>query len=122
MSFLSAAERVPTVGLPASSASWRFTVTAEAPCFAGHFDGDPVLPGVAHIAVALEACAQLQPDMPALAAVEDLRFTQPVLPGVLCDVTVSARSETSVHFDIRCQDAPSSRGVLVFAGPWMPAP
>lgn len=118
MSFLSAAERLPAAGPAASSAAWRFTLPASSPCFAGHFAGDPVLPGVAHIAVALEACAGLHARLPDLAAVEDLRFLQPVRPDVACEVSVTVSSANAARFDIRCGGVASSRGVLVFSAPW----
>lgn len=120
MPFLRPGDRRPAVGVPAPSASWRFSLAADDPCFAGHFDGEPVLPGIVHVAVAIEACALWQPGLPALVAVEDLRFMRPVLPGDACEVTVATAAASSVRFEIRCDEAAASRGVLVFAGPWAP--
>lgn len=118
MSFLRPGDRLAAVGAPAPSASWPFSLAPDDPCFAGHFDGEPVLPGIVHVAVALEACALVNPSLPALVAVEDLRFMRPVLPGDACQVTVAPLAEAAVRFEIQCEATAASRGVLVFAGPW----
>ena len=36
----------------------RFSLAEDSPCFDGHFDGAPILPGIAHLALALTACAR----------------------------------------------------------------
>ena len=119
MRFLRPSDRQSTLEAGVSSTSWPFTVAAGHPCFAGHFDGEPVLPGVAHLSVALEACTLLNPALPPLVALEDVRFMRALLPGDACHVAITdGRESSSRRFEIRCQGDAASRGVLVFAGPW----
>ena len=119
MRFLHPSDRQSTLIAGVSSASWPFTVAAEHPCFSGHFDDAPVLPGVAHLSVALEACALLQAGLPPLIALDDVRFMRAVRPGDQCHVAISGgRESSSRRFEIRCQGDAASRGILVFASPW----
>lgn len=118
MPFLARAERVPVHDDRASSAAWRFVIAADEPCFAGHFDGAPVLPGIAHVAVALEACALWRPAPPPLAGLDDLRFLHPLGPADACRVTLRAQGPDRVAFTIDREAIPASRGVLVFAREW----
>lgn len=111
MPFLTSAERAST-GEPADA--WAFTLRADDPCFAGHFDGAPVLPGIAHVAIAIEACDQLSPPPGPLLAIDDLRFLQPLLPGDRCDVTVT-REPSATRFEIRRDGVLASSGRLTFA-------
>lgn len=110
---------------PASGAAepppdvWPFTLAAHDPCFAGHFDDDPILPGVMHIAVALEACTLLNPGLPPLVACEDVRFLRPVRPGDICQVAISAgRDGAAWRFEVVASGEAASRGGLIFAAPW----
>lgn len=87
----------------------RFTVSRDSPWFDGHFEGAPILPGIAHIAFAVEACATPK----VLLAIRDVRFSRPVLPDD--EVEVVLRGEREVRFEIRCNGKPASSGVLLFA-------
>ncbi len=119
MQFLRPRDRQSTCSAGVSSESWAFTVSASNPCFAGHFAGEPVLPGVAHLAVALEACRLLNPGLPALVALQDVRFMRPLLPGDVCLVAITNDgAATARRFEIFSHGDAASRGVLVFAGPW----
>lgn len=97
-----------------SPGPWPFTLRADEPCFRGHFDGAPVLPGVVHVAIALEACARLTAPSGPLVAVEDLRFQQPLLPGDACEVAI-APATPGVRFEIRRAGVVASSGRLLFA-------
>lgn len=97
-----------------SAGAWPFTLRPDDPCFAGHFDDAPVLPGIAHVAIALEASARLRPRLGALVALDDLRFLQPLSPGDRCEITVTVET-LSVRFDIRRDGVLASRGRLTFA-------
>lgn len=58
----------------------ELTVAAGSPWFSGHFPGHPVLPAIAHLAVAVRLHRQC--DEPGtLSGVETLRFAEPVRPG-----------------------------------------
>lgn len=97
-----------------SPGPWSFILRADEPCFRGHFDAAPVLPGVVHLAIALEACARLTPAPGPLVAVDDLRFQQPLRPGDACDITI-APAPPGVRFEIRRAGVVASTGRLTFA-------
>ena len=124
MPFLPPADREsPSV----AAGPWSFTLRVDDPCFAGHFDDTPVLPGIAHVAIALEAYGRLYPAPGVLVAVDDLRFLQPLLPGDRCEVRVTpvppaARVEVggtpaqpAARFEIRRAGALASSGHRTFA-------
>jgi len=73
------------------------------PAFAGHFPGDPLLPGVSLIAEVLEAVL----DVPALAAIVGdaprigaVKFLAPVRPGAQLDLQLDG-SARGVRFEVR---------------------
>lgn len=111
MPFLTPAEREST---GESTGAWPFTLRAGDPCFAGHFEGTPVLPGIAHVAIALEACARLSPTAGALLALDELRFQQPLLPGDHCEISVTL-APPAARFEIRRDGVLASSGHLTFA-------
>lgn len=112
MPFLAPAEREST---GVSSGPWPFTLRPDERCFSGHFDDTPVLPGIAHVAIALEACARLTPPPGTLVGLDDLRFLLPLAPADACVIALSPGDGASVRFQIRRGDALASSGVLRFA-------
>ena len=63
-------------------------VTADEPFFQGHFPGQPVMPGVmiveamAQVAgIMMLTCPQYRGRIPFIAAIDSVRFYQPVIPG-----------------------------------------
>lgn len=95
---------------------WRFVLRPDEPCFAGHFDDAPVLPGIAHVAIAVEACGQLRPSGGAPVALDDVRFMRPLAPGDACEITVTL-GPGSARFAISCDGAVASSGRLTFSDP-----
>lgn len=94
---------------------WCFRLAPSSRCFDGHFDGAPIFPGVAHLAIALRACA-LRTGTPArLKGVRGLRLRHPLGPGD--DVTVKLTGDvasSAVRFEIHCRGQAASSGTLVF--------
>lgn len=97
----------------------ELTVAADSPWFDGHFPGHPVLPAIAHLAIALRLHRQC--DEPGtLSGVEALRFSEPVRPGdrlvahlTTCDEQARARFRLE-----RASDGTElSSGSLVWASP-----
>lgn len=71
----------------------RVTIPADHPAFAGHFPGDPLLPGVVLLACAQEvllATAQCGPWIAAGAVLHAVKFLAPVRPGADLEVRWSA--------------------------------
>ena len=86
----------------------RMRIPPDSRWFDGHFDGAPILPGIAHIALAVEACA----NRARLRAIRDVRFNKPILPNDEIEIDVSGERE--VRFTIRCGGAIATSGVLEF--------
>ncbi len=85
-------------------------------CFEGHFEGAPILPGVAHLALALSACAGEAGSPRVVTGVRDFRLERPLGPGDEVEVLLADDGEArSVRFEIRCRGETASVGVLLFA-------
>ncbi|MES3013119.1 MAG: 3-hydroxyacyl-ACP dehydratase [Pseudomonadota bacterium] len=81
----------------------QLQVAQDHPAFAGHFPGEPLLPGVSLLAEVLEAVL----DEPALAAlvgaaprIGAAKFLAPVRPGAQLTITLDA-SPRGVRFEVR---------------------
>lgn len=85
-------------------------------CFDGHFDDAPILPGVAHVALALSAHTDRIGVADVLTGLRDLRFLRPLTPGDEVEVRLTPGPETrSVRFEIRRREETVSSGLLLFA-------
>jgi len=84
-------------------------VSANEPCFVGHFPGVPVLPGVLLCEALAQLAAAVTEDAEAqrLVAVERARFRRPVLPGDILRLEVTARGEGRFQGRATCQDGES---------------
>src|ERR671918_2312831 len=86
---------------PGSSITARYRVTGDEPFLAGHFPGNPVLPGVIQLealaqagAVALLADERYAGKLPLFGGVEDVRWRRQVRPGdeLVLEVTMDRLS------------------------------
>jgi 3-hydroxymyristoyl/3-hydroxydecanoyl-(acyl carrier protein) dehydratase len=64
----------------------EFRLRADYPGFDGHFPGEPVLPGMCHIDLAVQAAECVFSTPLRLAAVRRARFTRKVVPGEALEV------------------------------------
>jgi len=83
------------------------------PAFAGHFPGQPLLPGVLLLAHVLEAALA----DPALAGrlgdaprLSNAKFLSPVRPGDRIEMSFDAASITRLGFEVRCGDRLAATG------------
>jgi 3-hydroxymyristoyl/3-hydroxydecanoyl-(acyl carrier protein) dehydratase len=91
----------------------RFRLEAESPVLAGHFPGEPVLPGVAHLVLAQEAAEQLVGRALAVASLEGFRLRLAVRPGDVVDVSAARTDrEDTLRFELRVGGVLSSSGLL----------
>jgi len=93
-------------------------VSADHPCLAGHFPGNPIVPGVVILdAVLAAARAQLGSDWP-LRRLPQIKFLQPLLPGqaALIELTAvaTAADQQRLRFRILREDEVLSSGELLF--------
>jgi 3-hydroxyacyl-[acyl-carrier-protein] dehydratase len=100
---------------------FRFSVEipAASPWFTGHFPGHPILPGIAHLALAQRALSEILGREVALGAVRSLKLRRPVVPGDLPELRISPAGEDgAVRFEVRCDGAAASQGAIeVWNGP-----
>ena len=85
----------------ADAASRRITVAADHPAFAGHFPGQPVLPGVVLLSAVLETLlAEDASSIGAQPCVSAVKFLAPVRPGASLEVRWSAPGARRVRFEV----------------------
>jgi 3-hydroxyacyl-[acyl-carrier-protein] dehydratase len=82
----------------------------------GHFPGEPILPGVAHLALAQEAAERLERRPVLVLGLRNFRLRQVVRPGDVIDVRVTrSPTPTELRFEMRVGDAVASSGILTIA-------
>jgi 3-hydroxymyristoyl/3-hydroxydecanoyl-(acyl carrier protein) dehydratase len=107
---------IPIAGPSARAAesAW-FRLAEDGRCFEGHFDGAPILPGVAHLALALTALERQAGRGCVLAALRDVRFRLPLHRGDEVEVVlIGGPGATSVRFEIRREGKLATSGLMMF--------
>lgn len=94
-------------------------IPAASPLFTGHFPGRPILPGIAHLALAQRALSEILGRQAALGAVRSLKLRRPVVPGDLPELRIGPPGEDgAVRFEVRCGEAAASQGAIeIWNGP-----
>lgn len=92
-------------------------VAADHPAYAGHFPGQPILPGVVLLDAALNALAERQgrPADLAAAQLKSVKFLSPVRPGELLTLHYMDSPTGGFRFEIRCGERSVASGAVVFA-------
>ena len=95
----------------------QFEIPADHPSFAGHFPGQPVLPGVVLLSLvlrALDAQPALRQRLGAVPQIAQVKFIAPVGPGT--SLRVALREQGSgVAFEVLRDDTAVARGQLAAA-------
>ncbi|HEX3378547.1 MAG TPA: AMP-binding protein [Paraburkholderia sp.] len=82
--------------------------------FAGHFPGLPILPGVVQVDWAVRLAAGHWPRVREVASVDRLKFTAPVSPGAVLELTLAYdAARRRVQFAYRLDGRECASGVLV---------
>lgn len=100
------------------AASGHFHVPADHPAFAGHFPGQPVLPGVALLAFvmrALQGQPALQASLGQTPQIAQVKFISPVLPGSDLRVALQAQGR-GVAFEVQREGQAVAKGQLAPGG------
>jgi len=109
---------------PGSTHRALIFVTQTLPCFAGHFPGQPILPGVIQLQWALDLAAKLWPESMALKnfrGTARLKFKAPITPGEVIALDLepsltcgSSTTATTLHFELRSKSATLTSGRLIY--------
>ena len=116
----------PSLSQDGSTLSANWAVAADAPMFAGHFPGMPIMPAVAQIALLQALIRQHSPWPATIIGGRGLKFSARIQPGDLLNVrlqridagigTDDDPGTDSVRFSIANQAGPTSKGVLTLSG------
>jgi 4-coumarate--CoA ligase (photoactive yellow protein activation family) len=85
--------------------------------FEGHFEGNPVLPGIVQLnELVLERAENAWPDLGHLQRIDRLKFQHPIRPGDSIRLELRRRLDsTQIRFRISLGERPCASGVLLFA-------
>ncbi len=78
------------------------TFAPDHPCFAGHFPGNPVVPGALLLDEALAFAESLSPGGSAPAEVLRAKFPAPVGPGQACVFRTDGARDGKLRIDCHC--------------------
>lgn len=90
-------------------------IPANHPAYAGHFPGQPILPGVVLLDAALHALAGVQGMPAANGQIKSAKFLSPVSPGEALTLHYTVSAAGGFRFDIRCAARTVASGAVAFA-------
>ncbi len=96
----------------------RYGLTVRVPAdlryLEGHFEGNPIVPGVAQLLpLVLEPASRVWPDLGALRTLRRLKFKAALRPGDTLEVQLTRQAE-KVRFELRRDGELCTRGALTF--------
>lgn len=119
--------KVPRSALLALFDVWEFTFSPQADgsmlvpvprnsgFVRGHFEGDPILPGVVQLKhIALREARRRFPELGPVARVTRVKFKRIVQPGEELTLTIERKSAHQVQFAMRVGSEPSCSGIFHF--------
>lgn len=90
----------------------RVRVPEDLRYFEGHFEGDPIVPGIAQLVPLIwDQARRAWPDLPAPTAVKRLKFRDALRPGHALTVALT-RAPGRLTFEVRRGEILSTKGVL----------
>jgi len=90
-------------------------IPADHPAYAGHFPGQPILPGVVLLDAALHALAARQGMQDTAWQLKSAKFHGPVQPGDALTLHYAEAPAGGFRFEIRCGDRGVASGSMVFS-------
>lgn len=101
--------------LPDPGPAFGFRLSAGDAAFAGHFPGDPVLPGVVQVDWAIRLAGVALGPLGAFQGLDRVKFLQPLRPGDPVVLRLAPAGPGRIGFRYERDGAPASSGTLVFA-------
>jgi len=89
-------------------------IPADHPAYAGHFPGQPILPGVVLLDAALHALAGVQGNPTASGQIKSAKFLSPVLPGEPLALYYTASAAGGFRFELRSDARTVASGAVDF--------
>lgn len=102
----------PANGSDAPQWSGEFTIGAEHPALAGHFPGNPVVPGVIILQRVLALLESAVPERTAVSVLE-AKFLRPLRPAEKCTIALRPAGDRRLAFDCRTRRELVARGTLM---------
>jgi 3-hydroxyacyl-[acyl-carrier-protein] dehydratase len=99
----------------------KLQIPVDHPSFAGHFPGQPIVPGVVLLDEVMQAAAKHMPDWDHAAqagiAIPVCKFLRPVLPGATLELTLSQGAQPgTLNFKLQQAGQAVASGSLRLAG------
>ncbi|WP_295446772.1 hypothetical protein [uncultured Thiodictyon sp.] len=95
--------------------SLPLSVAADHPAYAGHFPGQPILPGVVLLDEALHALAVRQGLEGAVGQIKSAKFPSPVTPGEALRLRYVETTAGFFRFEVTAGERLAASGVFAFA-------
>ena len=99
--------------MPAAPVTTPLAVARDHPAYAGHFPGNPILPGVAILAEVLAAIERATSLGPEAWEIANAKFLAPVRPGDALTLVHEAMASGGVRFEVRSAAGTVASGSLV---------
>jgi 3-hydroxyacyl-[acyl-carrier-protein] dehydratase len=99
---------------PMSTHQQALTIAADHPSLAGHFPGNPVVPGVVVLDHVLDAVEAWLGELPAELRLPQVKFMQPLLPDQAAEIELR-RDGSRLRFAVRRDGALIASGELELA-------
>lgn len=96
--------------------SATFALAPDHPALAGHFPGNPVVPGVMLLQHVLNLLAQREPGCTAV-RIDGVKFLAPLRPQELCTITLWRRNAAACRFECRNGPVVMARGDVTWEAP-----
>ena len=90
-------------------------VAADHPAYAGHFPGNPILPGVVLLDEALHALAAREGLALAAGHIKSAKFPSPIQPGAALRLNYAATAAGTFHFEVVTGERVAASGMIAFA-------
>lgn len=95
----------------------QWTVPVNHPSFAGHFPGNPTLPGVVLLDVALHSIAKAIGHSLDVCEIKSVKFLSPTLPNDPLVIEHRQLESGIIHFDIVCGPRKIATGRIMINSP-----
>ena len=91
------------------------SIAVDHPAYAGHFPGQPILPGAILLDEALQAIAAREGRPAALGTLQSAKFPSPVRPGDALRLRYAATASGAFRFEVAVGERIAASGIFAFA-------